>query len=170
MTIITCARCKRPNMHHQGRGLCAGCYSHTRRHEVPRQTYKYHVADPTVAQIYRYDPTKEGLERWLSFGEIETMRAVWERWESNYASPVSVIQTMINRPLAYTTTMTSLARLAEKGMLYREQRGQAYVYRPVDDDEQAFIARQIRAVLESLGLTDEMAERCVSECVIEVEA
>ncbi len=42
----------------------------------------------------------------------------------------SVVSTA-RRPLAYTTVMTILVRLWEKGMLEREERGRAFAYRPV---------------------------------------
>jgi predicted transcriptional regulator len=51
-------------------------------------------------------------------------------------------------PLAYTTVMTVLSRLAGKGILVREQQGRSYVYAPAVADT-AEIA--VRGVLEEFG-------------------
>lgn len=38
---ITCTRCKRPDMPHAGRGLCAGCMSYVHRHgDAPPETIR----------------------------------------------------------------------------------------------------------------------------------
>lgn len=56
------------------------------------------------------------------------MELLWRR------SPASVreVQKQLEarRPIAYTTVMTVMSRLAEKGLLEREQRGRAYLYKP----------------------------------------
>jgi len=51
-------------------------------------------------------------------------------------------------PLAYTTVMTVLSRLASKGILAREQAGRGFVYSPVVADT-AEIA--VRGVLAEFG-------------------
>ena len=51
-------------------------------------------------------------------------------------------------PLAYTTVMTVLSRLAGKGILVREQQGRGFVYTPVVADT-AEIA--VRGVLAEFG-------------------
>ena len=63
------------------------------------------------------------------------MDAVWA-----IGTPVSVRDVMgrLNdgrpEPLAYTTVMTVLSRLAEKGALARSQLGRGYVYEPTATD------------------------------------
>lgn len=51
-------------------------------------------------------------------------------------------------PLAYTTVMTVLSRLADKGVLRREREGRGYRYVPTVGDA-ATIA--VRGVVESFG-------------------
>ena len=51
-------------------------------------------------------------------------------------------------PLAYTTVMTVMARLAEKGILIRSPRGRGYAYTPAVTDEAAIAVRE---VLEMYG-------------------
>ncbi len=46
-------------------------------------------------------------------------------------------------PLAYTTVMTVLARLAEKGVLDREPAGRGFVYSPALGDEAAIAVRGV---------------------------
>ncbi|MGH9290611.1 MAG: BlaI/MecI/CopY family transcriptional regulator [Acidimicrobiales bacterium] len=62
-----------------------------------------------------------------------------------------------SRKLAYTTAMTILVRLFEKGLLEREPAGRAFAYRPVVSREQRAAARMNDALTSagdpSLALT-----------------
>ena len=70
-------------------------------------------------------------------GPLETrvMEALWKA-----AEPLTVRELLgrLNRgrrePLAYTTVMTVMNRLAEKGALRRKRRGRGYAYQPTADD------------------------------------
>lgn len=60
--------------------------------------------------------------------EAEVMRLVWERGEVQVED---VHQALLrSREIAYTTVMTVMTRLTRKGLLTRERRGRAYLYRP----------------------------------------
>jgi predicted transcriptional regulator len=81
--------------------------------------------------------------------ESEVMAAVWQA-----GAPVAVRE-VVDRlnagratPLAYTTVMTVMSRLAGKGILAREQEGRGFAYRPVAADT-AEIA--VRGVLDEFG-------------------
>jgi len=81
--------------------------------------------------------------------EAEVMGVLWQA-----GGPVSVRE-VVDRlnaqraaPLAYTTVMTVLSRLAGKGILIREQQGRGFVYTPVVADT-AEIA--VRGVLAEFG-------------------
>lgn len=50
--------------------------------------------------------------------------------------------------LAYSTVVTVLSRLFDKGLLTRAKQGRAYAYTPVDDTH-GLTARRMRQVLES---------------------
>lgn len=81
-------------------------------------------------------------------GELEqaVMDAAWR------SSPLSVHdagQMLAERGLAYTTLMTTMDRLFKKGLLAREKRGHAFLYRPAIDRD-AFERRLVAAILESL--------------------
>jgi predicted transcriptional regulator len=81
--------------------------------------------------------------------EAEVMAVLWEadRWVS-----VREVADRLNAgratPLAYTTVMTVLSRLAGKGILVREREGRGFVYSPVVADT-AEIA--VRGVLAEFG-------------------
>jgi predicted transcriptional regulator len=68
----------------------------------------------------------------LARGELESrvMDALWAH--EDWMTPAEV-QAKVRRrpPLAYTTVLTILVRLWEKGMLERVRQGRAFAYRPV---------------------------------------
>ncbi len=61
--------------------------------------------------------------------ELEVMKTLWQLGEST----VRDVQRELGRrrPLAYTTVMTLLDRLARKGAATRRKQGRAHVYTPV---------------------------------------
>jgi predicted transcriptional regulator len=62
------------------------------------------------------------------------MNVVWSRG----AVTVQDVVDAIERPLAYTTVMTTLKILEDKGFVARgEKRGRAFVYRPIVSSESA---------------------------------
>lgn len=76
--------------------------------------------------------------------EKRVMDAVWRG-----DAPVAVRDVMAalnagrDDPLAYTTVMTTLARLADKGLLRRQRVGRAYVYEPVAEDAAELAVREV---------------------------
>ncbi len=70
--------------------------------------------------------TNEKTGRQHSLGELEC--AVLEQvWSQNEVT-VNDVMVRIERPLAYTTIMTTLDRLYRKGLLSRRKKGRAFVY------------------------------------------
>ena len=61
--------------------------------------------------------------------ELEVMKALWKAGESSVAE----VQAGLNgfKPLAYTTVMTLLDRLARKGAVSRRKQGRGFRYTPV---------------------------------------
>ena len=53
------------------------------------------------------------------------------------------------RRIAYTTVMSTMARLARKGLLRTEKEGQAYVYYPTLSQDE-FVSRFVGRILENL--------------------
>ncbi len=58
--------------------------------------------------------------------ESRVMDIVWSRGESN----VREVAEKLDRPLAYTTVMTTLDRLYKKGLLERRKSERAFLYAP----------------------------------------
>jgi predicted transcriptional regulator len=64
--------------------------------------------------------------------------------------------------LAYTTVLTILSRLYDKGMLVRHQEGRGYAYEPARD-EASHTAEQMRTLLEHGSDREAVLARFVSE-------
>ena len=77
------------------------------------------------------------------------MEIVWgEGWREFAVSDVHD-QLSARREIAYTTVMTTVSRLYDKGLLDRTKQGRRYVYQPrMTHDE--FVEAMTREVLESL--------------------
>ena len=77
--------------------------------------------------------------------EAEVLSALWAA-----ESPLTPgeVQSALPGELAYTTVMTTLTRLYDKGLVVRERAGRAYVYQPVTE-EARHLATRMRALLET---------------------
>jgi predicted transcriptional regulator len=80
------------------------------------------------------------------FGELESavLAALWAAPEALVPAEV---QGAIGGDLAYTTVMTILVRLHDKGVIERSKVGRAYAYRPVVAESDV-VAEQVRRLLE----------------------
>jgi BlaI family penicillinase repressor len=67
--------------------------------------------------------------------ELDCMNALWSVGEGTVRQIQQIM--VATRPRAYTTIMTILDRLAQKGVVAREKKGRAYLYRPNLSAEQA---------------------------------
>ena len=81
--------------------------------------------------IFRRTPKEgEGTDTRMPFLgplEQEVMDAVWKLSAANVRDVVGQME----RPLAYTTVMTTLDRLYKKGLLTREMTDRAFLYSPM---------------------------------------
>lgn len=62
--------------------------------------------------------------------------------------------------LAYTTVMTELSRMAEKGLLKREKRGKAYFYSP-QISKKSFVKNNLAGLFD--GIVDSYGELAISQ-------
>jgi predicted transcriptional regulator len=87
--------------------------------------------------------TNEKTGRQHALGELEC--AVLEHIWSLQEATVHDVVARMDRPLAYTTIMTTLDRLYRKGLLVRLKRGRAFVYSAActKQDVQREIAREL---------------------------
>ena len=91
------------------------------------------------------NPDNDGLRQVLGDLEAEIMECMWE---FGSASVREIHECLVERrDIAYTTVMTVMSRLSEKGMLQRTQQGRAYVYAPVETRD-AFCTNIVRRVLD----------------------
>jgi predicted transcriptional regulator len=86
-------------------------------------------ADEGSRLKFRFDPFTEGPSKVFGPLEAAIMEVVWQH------APTTVGQVhqalLSSRDLAYTTVMTTMHRLADKGWLDRDSSTVAYTYAPV---------------------------------------
>jgi predicted transcriptional regulator len=105
--------------------------------------------------LYRKIKNKpgKGLEKFLGELELAIMEVVWQR------EPISVsdvLATLNNQKhtLAYTSVMTVMSRLVEKGWLKAEKRGRAFFYQAVHSRQEAeatAVSDVVKALLNDFG-------------------
>jgi len=76
--------------------------------------------------------------------ESEIMTVLQEAGEG---LPTATVQARLQDDLAYTTVVTILSRMHDKGLLARRKVGRAFVYSPVSD-EPGLAARRMHKVME----------------------
>ncbi len=101
-----------------------------------------------------FNPVGKGLRTVLGALEAEVMEAVWAAGEATVRDVQGRLER--RRPIAYTTVMTTLARLARKGLLRRRKVDAAYLYAPAVERDQ--LARAVAdsvldGLLEGFGTT-----------------
>jgi predicted transcriptional regulator len=87
--------------------------------------------------------------RRLADGELEALvlDALWSADE--WLMPGDVLERLRPKhPLAYTSVMTVLVRLRNKGMVERRPQGRGFAYRPVQTREE-LVADRMRELLET---------------------
>jgi predicted transcriptional regulator len=105
---------------------------------------------------FRFSPSRDGLVKVLGPLETEIMQVVWQ----DERSTVKKVHRKLSqqREIAYTTVMTTMSRLAEKGVLNRHREGLAYVYTPaITEDE--FVTMVVQQVLD--GLLEDYSDTAV---------
>lgn len=100
---------------------------------------------------------KQGLELRLHDLEAAIMDIVWSGGLSSFAVSDVLSQLEKQREIAYTTVMTTVGRLHDKGLLDRIREGKRYLYSPRLSREQ-FLEATAREVLEqAIGGSQAMA-------------
>jgi predicted transcriptional regulator len=94
-----------------------------------------------------------GLEKFLGELQLAIMEIVWERQPIKVADVLTILNEA-GRNLAYTTVMTVMSRLDEKGWLLSEKHGRAFVYRATylrEEAQAVAVAEVIRSLLQDFG-------------------
>jgi len=108
--------------------------------------------------------TGKGAEKLLGELELAIMLVVWKRESATVRDVVAAL--IKKRPLAYTTIMTVMGRLANKGLLVAEKRGKTHHYRAARTREE-FEAQAAGQMVQAL-ITDFGGEIAISQFVKEL--
>ncbi len=108
--------------------------------------------------------TDQPVDRLLGELEASVMRLMWV---GGAATVREVLDRMhsAGRPLAYTTVMTVMSRLATKGLLTRELVGKTHIYRAALSEE-AFL--RASATQRVQALVDEFGDLAIAQFLAEV--
>jgi predicted transcriptional regulator len=80
--------------------------------------------DRTIAKTFKVD--EGGMARILGHLEKEVMDALWKT--GGACGKTILAELSRKRPVAHTTVLTVLKRLAEKGLVKRKKEGELYIY------------------------------------------
>jgi predicted transcriptional regulator len=112
------------------------------------------VLRPRQGTLTAMTATKTRTAELLGPLERRVMDALWRLGPSSARQILDVLNRDADRPLAYTTVMTILVRLHEKGYATREPRGRGFEYSAaVGPDELADAAgrRELERLIERYG-------------------
>ena len=104
--------------------------------------------------LYRklVNEAKSGVEKLLGELEGAVMEVLWTRQEATVREVVDELSR--TRSLAYTTVLTIMSRLVEKGLLTQHKVGRAHLYKPAMSRE-AYVAevsgQVVRSLVEDFG-------------------
>ena len=99
-------------------------------------------------------PHGRGLEKFFGELELAVLEAVWVHQPVNVGKVLETLNETSERTWAYTTIMTIMSRLAEKGWLTAEKRGRAYSYTAVysrKEAEATLAGEVVRSLLDDFG-------------------
>lgn len=87
---------------------------------------------------------RDDLDKVLGPLEAEIVRAVLETGRTvNVRDVLERLNAGRGQPLAYTTVMTVMSRLADKGVLVRRAEGRGYVYEAAERDAAGIAVRDV---------------------------
>ena len=110
--------------------------------------------------------TGQGAEKLLGELELDVMRIVWESGSKTVRDVLEILAE--TRPLAYTTVMTVMSRLTDKGLLVVDKQGKTYHYRAAYNRKE-FEEQAVGQVVQSL-ITDFGGEIAISQFVEQLSA
>lgn len=108
---------------------------------------------------------RRGEDKFLGALEAQVMERVWSRGRVTVRDVVDDLAS--TKQLAYTTVMTIMSRLHQKGLLGRAREGKTYVYAPALSREE-FRARLSRDIVR--GLVAEFGDVALAQFVAALDA
>ncbi len=101
-------------------------------------------------EISVFRPDRSGIRKVLGDLEADIMEVIWSRPVGEGTTVRDVFDVLYpQRRIAYTTVMTTMARLSKKNLLRAVKRDQAYVYFP-NFTEEEFVSRFVGCILADL--------------------
>lgn len=91
---------------------------------------------------------EHGIRAWLFDLEADVMEFAWRNSHVTVADVHEELES--SREIAYTTVMTTMSRLHDKGLLARERDGKRYIYLATLSRD-AFLKRMADEVFDSLA-------------------
>lgn len=86
--------------------------------------------------------------------EARVMEKLWDLGEAPVREVLEALNARAERPLAYTTVMTTLQRLDRKGVVTRRRQGKMHIYAPVwtrKEYSEARAGEEVAALIERYG-------------------
>lgn len=98
---------------------------------------------------FTFNPDKKGIRKILGDLESDVMESIWEKEKATVRDIHDRLKK--DREIAYTTVMTVMSRLADKGLLEKDKEGAAYVYRPAFSKREFTQSTVIKVIRELLA-------------------
>jgi len=111
-----------------------------------------------------FKPLNKGVAKVLGELEARVMEIIWDLGDATVKDVHGIINK--EKKLAYTTILTIMSRLTEKGLLIKKSLGLAHVYTPSVSREE-FYDKVAQTVVE--GLMEDFAEPAFTHFVKTVE-
>jgi len=116
------------------------------------------MRDGKITYIFR--PHKRGLNRFLGELEKDIMEILWKNGRLSVKEVW--IELLKSKKMAYTTIMTVMGRLAQKGLLLKEKEGKSYYYTPKYKKDE-FMDKVSREVF--LGMLENQSSKTLASFV-----
>ena len=117
-------------------------------------------------EVDRSAASHQGVDRHLGELEADIMRVVWPRDRATVREVLEALNAARERQIAYTTVMTVMRRLADKGLLRRRLVGKTHQYEVAQTEEQFLHAASRRPIR---SLIDDFGEVAIAEFLAELD-
>lgn len=107
---------------------------------------------------FKFNPDNKGLHKILGHLESDIMEIIWAGGEMTVRQVYEKLR--LKRKIAYTTVMTVMSRLADKGLLRKMKEGASFVYRATSSREE-FTRLTVKKVIREL--LDDFAAPAISQ-------
>lgn len=97
-------------------------------------------------------PSESGVRKALGDLEADIMELVWQKDLCSVREIFELLEA--DREIAYTTVMTVMSRLSDKGILKKEREGKQYLYAPAvskDEFSQTMFSSVLKGFKADLG-------------------